>query len=298
MCEKMMVRGLLAVAFVAASMLAGTAMANIYVSNSLSGTIGEYTNSGEVVNASLISGLTNPHGIAVSGSYLFVANAGSGIIGEYTTSGEVVNASLITGLTDPIGLAVSGSNLFVSNYVYSGGPTGTIGEYTTSGAVVNASLVTGLSGASGIAVSGSNLFVANYNGGTVGEYTTSGAVVNASFVSTSYPSGIAVSGSDLYVLANQYVTKYDSTGALEAPAFFVGNCEDIALYGSDLYVTNLNRNSVDEFTTSGAVLNSPLIVGLNDPSGIAVTKGVPEPSSLLLLGIAAASLLACVWRRR
>ena len=35
--------------------------------------IGEYTTSGATVNASLISGLNNPQGIAVSGSDLFVA---------------------------------------------------------------------------------------------------------------------------------------------------------------------------------------------------------------------------------
>jgi hypothetical protein len=59
------------------------------------GTIAEYTTSGATVNASLISGLSFPEGIAVSGSDLFVVNTnansvqtlGPGSIGEYTTSG-------------------------------------------------------------------------------------------------------------------------------------------------------------------------------------------------------------------
>ena len=38
------------------------------------GTIGEYTTSGATVNASLVSGLNYPYGIAVSGSNLFVTN--------------------------------------------------------------------------------------------------------------------------------------------------------------------------------------------------------------------------------
>jgi hypothetical protein len=42
------------------------------------GTIGEYTTSGATVNASLISGLTSPYGIAVSGANLFVAQNGTG----------------------------------------------------------------------------------------------------------------------------------------------------------------------------------------------------------------------------
>ena len=45
------------------------------------------------MNASLVSGLNDPFGIAVSGSNLFVANYERGTIGEYTTSGAVVNAS-------------------------------------------------------------------------------------------------------------------------------------------------------------------------------------------------------------
>ncbi len=47
---------------------------NIFVTNFFDSTIGEYTTSGAAVNASLISGLNNPVGIAVSGSNLFVAN--------------------------------------------------------------------------------------------------------------------------------------------------------------------------------------------------------------------------------
>ena len=39
------------------------------------------------MNASLVSGLRWPDGIAVSGSDLFVADSGPGTIGEYTTSG-------------------------------------------------------------------------------------------------------------------------------------------------------------------------------------------------------------------
>ncbi len=123
------------------------AQADIYVTNYGGNTIGEYTNSGTVVNASLISGLSSPWGIAVSGSDIFVANNGSNTIGEYTTSGAVVNASLISGLNSPTGIAVSGSDIFVTNYV-----SGTIGEYTTSGTVVNASLISGLDGPIGIVV--------------------------------------------------------------------------------------------------------------------------------------------------
>ena len=71
------------------------------------GTIGEYTTSGATVNASLITGLNRPMGIAVFGSGICLSRTvDGGTIGEYTTSGATVNASLITGLSDPWGIAV------------------------------------------------------------------------------------------------------------------------------------------------------------------------------------------------
>lgn len=113
----------------------------IFVANHGTGTIGEYTTSGATVNASLISGLSGPGSIAVSGSELFVVNpTPTNTIGAYSTSGTTVNAALISGLGNPHQITVSGSNLFVAN----GDPADTIGEYTTSGATVNSALVSGL----------------------------------------------------------------------------------------------------------------------------------------------------------
>ncbi|HUA65398.1 MAG TPA: hypothetical protein VME24_06095 [Alphaproteobacteria bacterium] len=103
------------------------------------GTIGEYTTTGATVNASLISGLNQPFGIAISGNDLFVANPTLDTIGEYTTAGATVNASLISGLDEPYSIAISGNNLFVANY-----DSGTIGEYTLSGAGINTNLISGL----------------------------------------------------------------------------------------------------------------------------------------------------------
>jgi hypothetical protein len=45
--------------------------------------VGEYTTSGATVNASLVSGLDEPIGIAVSGTDIFVANIVGGSVGEY-----------------------------------------------------------------------------------------------------------------------------------------------------------------------------------------------------------------------
>jgi hypothetical protein len=84
----------------------GTAHAQIFVANPGSDTIGEYNLDGTTVNASLVSGLNIPEGIAVSGGDLFVVDFGNNTIGEYTTAGATVNASLVTGLDVPFGIDV------------------------------------------------------------------------------------------------------------------------------------------------------------------------------------------------
>ena len=69
-------KGLLFVALGAAGAAhAGT----ILVSNTFGGTIGAYTTSGAIVNASLITGLTNPDSLTLSVSNLFVSLGGNTI---------------------------------------------------------------------------------------------------------------------------------------------------------------------------------------------------------------------------
>jgi uncharacterized delta-60 repeat protein len=122
---------------------------DLYVVDYANEVVGEYTTSGQTVNASLVSGLQQPEAVVVSGNDLFVTSATNDTIGEYTTSGTIVNPSLISELGAPVGLAVSGSDLFVDNT-----STGTVGEYTTAGTTVNASLISNLTGTIDLAVSG------------------------------------------------------------------------------------------------------------------------------------------------
>ena len=273
----------------------------IFVTNYLNNRIGEYTTSGGAVNPSLVTGLSAPVAIAVSGSDLFVVND-TGTIGEYTTSGATVNASLITGLSSPTAVAVSGGDLFVTN-----AGNGTIAEYTTSGATVNASLVTGLSTPLGVAVSGGDLFVVNDGSDTIGEYTTAGGVVNASLVSglAGTPWAIALSGNDIFVTdgVDIYVTaavsEYTTSGATVSTSLFttLGGQEGVAVSGGDLFVTDGNSDTIGEYTTSGATVNASLVAGLADPTGIAVVS-TPEPSTWVLFAIGAVALLACGLRKR
>jgi hypothetical protein len=176
------------------TLLAGQAHGQIFVTNRIIGTVGEYNAAtGATINSALVSGFNSATGIAVSGGNLWVDNQFDGTIGEYNaTTGATVNASLVSGLSNSYFLALSGGNLFVTNY-----SDGSIGEYdATTGATINAALVSGLNGGPfGIAVSGGNLWVTNFFDGSIGEYdATTGATINAALVSgLSNPAGIAVS---------------------------------------------------------------------------------------------------------
>jgi hypothetical protein len=58
------------VAFAALCAIPGMFGAQIFETNFISGTIGEYTTSGTTLNASLVSGLNSTVGIAVSGGFV------------------------------------------------------------------------------------------------------------------------------------------------------------------------------------------------------------------------------------
>jgi DNA-binding beta-propeller fold protein YncE len=122
---------------------------HLYVAGNDDNTIGEYDAvTGAASNASLITGLHDPTGIAISGGRLYVANSGNGTIGEYLLDGTLINAALVTGLSNPQDVAEFGGSLYVAD-------TGNhlIGQFdATTGAAINPALITGFSFPSGIAV--------------------------------------------------------------------------------------------------------------------------------------------------
>jgi hypothetical protein len=79
----------------------------MFIPSYQNGTIGEYTLSGGVVNATLVTGLNGPQGLAILGNDLYVVNDGNGTVGEYTISGQTINSSLITGLNTGTYIAVA-----------------------------------------------------------------------------------------------------------------------------------------------------------------------------------------------
>jgi hypothetical protein len=257
------VRGLLALAALAA--LQTRTHAQVFAGH---GVISEYTNSGTLINPTLV-----PDGnedVAVSGSTLYTLD-NEGTIGKYTLSGTPINSTLAVASPGAYGFAISGSDIFVSNDALN-----TVEEYTTSGATVTKTLISGLSGVYDIDVSGSDLFVEN--SGVISEYTTSGTLVNADLITGIVGSVVVVSGSDLYVDNASGIGEYTTSGAIVnadlIPVPFVAG--DLAVDGSDLLVSNGTTGTVAEYTLSGTLVNPTFITGLGFTTGLAVINNVPE----------------------
>jgi hypothetical protein len=267
----------------------------IFVSDPVNDSVGEYNLDGTTVNASFIPNQISA--VAISESNLFTTTFGNGTttgtIGEYNaTTGDPLNVPLIGGLADPTSLAISGTTIFVSNY-----NSGKIGEYTTSGETVNSSLISNLVHPTMVVVAGTDLFIAEQSG-VIAEYTTSGAAVNTSLISgLSGPSGIVVSGSNLFVVNsdNNTIGEYTTSGAPVDAMLVTGLHipQGLALLGNDLFVVNQGNGTVGEYTTSGEIVNDSLVSNLLHPFSIVV---VPEPSTwaLLLGGLG----LLVYWRIR
>jgi DNA-binding beta-propeller fold protein YncE len=83
---------------------------DLYVANSGNNTIGEYGPDGRIVNASLITGLGNTAGMAISRNDLFVVGSENDTVDKFdkhTTAGTTVTKFLIIGLNAPTAIAVT-----------------------------------------------------------------------------------------------------------------------------------------------------------------------------------------------
>ena len=189
---------------------------SLYVVDRNNNSIGKYTESGAIINASLLT-YSTPSGIAYDGQgHLFVARTEPGSIGEFSTSGAPVSVPFATGLFNPDGVAFFDGKVYALDgnaiYIYNTAGTllntiaastpwgicfddsghmfvprqgfGAIAEYTTSGTLINNNLITGLSYPVYTGFDGQNLYVAELNNGNsrIGKYTTSGTPINPNLI--------------------------------------------------------------------------------------------------------------------
>jgi hypothetical protein len=314
--EMRLIVGVLVGAAAALCTLPEIARGQIYVTNYGSNTIGKYDSAtGATLDASFITGLSQPWGIAVSQGILYVANFGNSTIGKYdAATGAALNASFITvlGGYHPRGISISGGELVVANH-YANISMGKISKYdVVTGTTLNDAFITGVSAPVNIAISNGILFVSKGTStDVISKYdVVTGTTLNDAFITGLYSgsnAGIAVTDGNLFVsnkASSSTIGKYDvATGTTLNDSFITGLANPGGIEVSDgyLFVANTGAHTIRKYDlATGVSVNAPntsFITGLQSPRDIVLVSAVPEPSTYAALaGLAALGFTT--WRRR
>jgi hypothetical protein len=256
-----------------------SASAQIYVSEYTAGVVGEYDEkTGEVINASFITGLSGPNQIILKGDDLLIAEIG-GVVGKYNAkTGAAISQSFITGSNFvPVDLALSGEDLFVAN-----AGDGTVGKYNVNtGKAIKLGVITGLPAGQGgnvvfgLGVLGADLFVTNTDANAVIKFNARTGKAIGSPLEVAEPYGIALHGGKIFVSSaiSGTIAEYTDTGKLVNATFVTGLNRPflIAILGETLFVADSGLGAVGKYNAkTGAVINAGFVSGLTDPVGIAV----------------------------
>ncbi len=286
-CAQTMVIAVWLLAFLIADSSSSVSAATLYFSTDAGpGTIQEY-NTLNGSQSTFASGLANPLGLAFDSSGdLFVADGSSGNVYKYTRNGT--RTTFASGLGYPIGVAVDASgNIYVGDVGNDKKGSGIIYKYSPGGA--RNAFASGLSQPDGLAfdVHG-NLFEGDDFTGTINEFSSSG-------VKTAFATGFGnIDGfafdslGDLFMsqLSTPAIFEFTPTGVKSqfAPNSFLASPLGLAFDASgNLYVAE-DVNTIVEYTPSGTQSTVPL--SASAPRYLAFFP-VPEPSSVVLFGLAA-----------
>ena len=256
---------------------------NIYVSCFGYGIVQKFNSSG--TGTTFASGMDSPEGLAFDKSgNLYVAIAGSGTIKKFNSSGS--GTTFASGLGEPAGLAFDSSgNLYVSDYAE--GLNGTIYKFNSSGS--RFTFASGLTGGVWGLTCDSSGNLSGTGNGAIYKFNSSGSRSTFASGSDLYgASGLAFdSSSNLYVTCwqNGTIEKFNSSG--NRTTFASGLSPDGLAFDSSGNLYEADYSAIYKFDSSGN--RSTFASGLHYVPGCIATQ-IPEPATLLLLGLGAVML--------
>ncbi|MFT4773544.1 MAG: YVTN family beta-propeller protein [Ilumatobacter sp.] len=201
---------------------------NIWVTNTVSGTVSKIDPDGTVTNLSVGS---MPRGVAFDGTNIWVTNYGSGSMSKINPVTDEVTTP-ITGLNVPQGVAFDGTNIWVTN----GDSMSKIDPVT--GTVVGAPIAVGAA-PDGVAFDGTNIWVTNSVSSNVSKINPDGTVTNLSV--GSMPRGVAFDGTNIWVAnaGTGSMSKINPvTNAVTTPTS-IASPFGVAFDGTNIWVSNV-----------------------------------------------------------
>jgi streptogramin lyase len=176
--------------------LAGPAGAHVYWGSLNLNKIGRANPDGSEVEANLVTGASEPWGVAVDGKHLYWANEAANTIGRSNLDGSNVEANFISA-AEPTGLAVAEGHV----YWISPGPR-SIGRAKLDGSDVEAEFIPDVEAFAGLAASSEFIYWGDTSGsGSIGRARLDGSDVEGSFVDPIepiIPYGVAVDSGHVY----------------------------------------------------------------------------------------------------
>jgi hypothetical protein len=171
----------------------------VYWTNETQTTIGRAKINGVGPNNSFITGLTDPHGVAVDSRFIYWSERGADRVGRANLDGSGVNPNFIpppAGVLNPEGVAVTPTHIYWAN------DNGTIGRANLDGSVPVSNFINTTSGAHcGLAADSNFIYWTDTVGASdkIGRAGLDGANPNSSFISgISAECGPAVDPSFIY----------------------------------------------------------------------------------------------------
>jgi DNA-binding beta-propeller fold protein YncE len=172
---------------------------NVYIANTGSNIIEEWTVANNTVTTLVSSGFSRPSGVAVDGAgNVYFANYGSNTIEEWMPANNTVTTLVSSNLSQPVGVAVDGAG----NVYFANSGSNTIQKWTAANGNVTTLASSGLSNPYGVAVDGAgNVYIPDMGHNAVKEWTAANSNLTTLVSSgLSLPNGVAVDGAgNLYI---------------------------------------------------------------------------------------------------
>jgi DNA-binding beta-propeller fold protein YncE len=244
---------------------------NVYIANTGSNAVVEWTTANNTATTLVSSGLNQPYGVAVDGAgNVYIADTGNNSLKEWTAAGSNVTTLVSSGLSSPVGVAVNGAgNLYVAD---NGWKAVAVKEWTVANGSLNTLASVGLTLPTGIAVDAAgNAYISDYGntgidgGGVIEQWpvTVDDDTVSTLVSGLNYPSGVAVdtAGNVYFALAGnaglgngaiwEWVAAEDAVTILVGSTAYVAsglnNPHGLAVDGAgNVYLADTGNNAVRE----------------------------------------------------